>query len=695
MVNNNFMKNIEIKNYRNIGIMAHIDAGKTTTTERILYYTGISHKIGEVDSGTAIMDWMEQEQERGITITSAATTCYWNGMDRNYDFHKINIIDTPGHVDFTIEVERSLRILDGAIAIFCAVGGVEPQSETVWKQAKKYKVPKIVLINKMDRMGANFYHVINDISKKFNACVLPIQLPIGKESDFCGIVDLIKMKAIYWDKDTNGMKFYYKDIPDDMLEISKKYNNDILERVAESSEENMEKYLNEEIFTENEIHIAIRNMTINNILHPLLCSSSFKNKGVQPLLDAIIKYLPSPCEVKMNDINNKPLKEDLFTALAFKVATDQYVGSLTYLRVYSGTLKSGDIILNSTKDKKERIGRILLMQSNNREDVKEIVKGDIVAAVGLKNTGTGDTLCDINNSIVLEKMDFPDPVIFVAIEAKTKYDQEKMGAALSKLSQEDPSFTIKIDKDSGQTIISGMGELHLEIIVDRLKREFNVDVTVGTPQVAYKETIKSFIEQEGKYIRQSGGRGQYGHVWLKIEPLKRNDGILFVNKIVGGSVPREYIPAIKKGVIECLDNGVIAGYPVTDIKVTLFDGSYHDVDSSEVAFKNAASQCCRKGIQKANPILLEPIMEVNVLTPNSYMGDVISDLSRRRGMICLTQDIDNIDTKIEAKVPLSEMFGYATKLRSITQGRGTYNMQLKNYSQVPIEISQKIIDNRV
>lgn len=691
-----------IKLYRNIGIMAHIDAGKTTITERVLFYTGVSYKMGEVHDGAAVMDWMAQEQERGITITSAATTCFWSGMKKNYEKHRINIIDTPGHVDFTIEVERSLRILDGAIVIFCAVGGVESQSETVWRQANKYNVPRIAFINKMDRIGADFFRVVEQIKENLNANPLPMQIAIGKEEKFEGVVDLIKMKAIYWDNKA-GITFEYKEIPPDMLDICNEYHDKVIEAAAEADEKVMEKYLENGKLSIKEIKDGLRKRTINGEIIPVFCGTAFKNKGVQALLDAIIDYIPSPIDVKPisgvsidkeKNIKRLACDKEPFSALAFKLATDPYVGNLTFFRVYSGVLKSGDTMFNSVKFKKERFGRILQMHANSRDEIKEVCSGDIAAAVGLKYTTTGDTLTDLNNIITLEKMEFPEPVIHVAVEPKTKNDQEKMSLALSKLAQEDPSFQVRTDIESGQTIIAGMGELHLEIIIDRMKREFSVDASVGNPQVAYRETIKNTIEEEGKYIKQTGGRGQYGHVWLKIEPIKSGTGFLFINKIVGGVIPKEYIAPIEKGIKEQMQNGVIAGYPVIDVQVTLFDGSYHDVDSSEIAFKVASSQCFKSGIKKANPVLLEPIMKVEVMTPEIYMGDVVSDLNRRRGII---QNInDSISGKnIKSEIPLSEMFGYATSLRSQTQGRATYSMEFKKYSVAPLSITEKIIKKNI
>jgi elongation factor G len=692
----------KIERYRNIGIVAHIDAGKTTTSERILYYTGVSHKMGEVHEGAAVMDWMVQEQERGITITSAATTCRWRGMDGSYPEHRINIIDTPGHVDFTIEVERSLRVLDGACTVFCAVGGVEPQSETVWRQANKYKVPRLAFVNKMDRAGANFLRVVGQIKSHLGAKPLAIQLPIGAEENFLGIIDLVKMKAIFWDDATQGMRFEIKDIPTELQQQSEEMREKLLEVVAETSEELMEKYLNEGELSIEEIKTAIRYLTLKNEIVPVLCGSAFKNKGVQAMLDAVIDYLPSPIDVPavqglLMDGETRAERtasdDQPFSALAFKIATDPYVGTLTYLRIYSGVLKSGDSLINTVKDKKERFGRLLQMHANNREEIKEAYAGDVVAAIGLKYTTTGDTLCDPNKPIILERMEFPEPVIHIAVEPKTKQDQEKMGIALSRLAQEDPSFRVRTDEESGQTIIGGMGELHLEIIVDRMLREFGVGASVGKPQVAYRETITKSVEQEGKYIRQTGGRGQYGHVWLKIEPGERGSGFKFVNNIVGGVIPKEYIPAVEKGVLEQTQNGVLAGYPVLDVKVSLFDGSYHDVDSSEIAFKIAGSQCFKTGAIKAGAVILEPVMKVEVITPEDYMGDVVGDLNRRRGII---QGMDDgiAGKQIKAEVPLAEMFGYATDLRSITQGRACYSMEFKRYVEVPSSIAAGIIKSR-
>ncbi|MEK7322063.1 MAG: elongation factor G [Pseudomonadota bacterium] len=689
-----------IERYRNIGIMAHIDAGKTTTTERVLFYTGVSHKIGEVHDGAAIMDWMEQEQERGITITSAATTCYWFGMEKQFPQHRINIIDTPGHVDFTIEVERSLRVLDAACAVFCAVGGVQPQSETVWRQANKYKVPRLAFVNKMDRVGANFGRIVDQIKKRLGGNPVPIQWPIGSEENFKGVVDLIKMKAIYWNEENQGMTFEEKEIPAELRAECEEWREKMVEAAAEASEDFMEKYLEGQALTDAEIKQGLRARTIANEIVPMLCGSAFKNKGVQAMLDAVVEYMPSPADVPaingmLDDANHSPAERhssdsEPFSALAFKIATDPFVGTLTFFRVYSGVLNSGDTVYNPMKSRKERIGRIVQMHANSREEIKEVRAGDIAAAVGLKDVTTGDTLCDLNDVIILERMVFPEPVISVAVEPKTKPDQEKMGIALGRLAQEDPSFRVHTDEETGQTIISGMGELHLEIIVDRMKREFKVEANVGKPRVAYRETIRKSVEQEGKFVRQSGGRGQYGHVWLKLEPQEAGKGYEFVNGIVGGVVPREYIPAVDKGIQEQMKNGVIAGYPVVDVKVTIFDGSYHDVDSNEMAFKIAGWMGFKEGARKAGAVLLEPIMKVEVVTPEDYMGDVIGDLNRRRGMV-LGMD-DSVSGKIvHADVPLAEMFGYSTSLRSATQGRATYAMEFTRYSEVPANIADAII----
>ncbi len=686
-----------ITQYRNVGIMAHIDAGKTTTTERVLYYTGVSHKIGEVHDGAATMDWMEQEQERGITITSAATTCFWQGMDKQFDKHRINIIDTPGHVDFTIEVERSLRVLDGAVAVFCAVGGVEPQSETVWRQANKYEVPRIAFINKMDRSGADFLRVVEQLKTRLDATPIPLQLPIGAEEELQGIVDLVRMKAIYWEAENMGINYVAKEIPADMVDDCNYWRENLLEAAAEANEELMDKYLEEGDLCEDDIHKGIRERCLTTEIVPVCCGSAFKNIGVQAMLDAIIYYLPSPTEVKaingvLDDKDETETHRDAsddepFAALAFKIATDPFVGTLTFFRVYSGILKSGDMLYNSVKGKKERIGRILQMHSNSREEIKEVCAGDIAAAVGLKDVTTGDTLCAQNAKIILERMTFPEPVISVAVEPRTLADQEKMGIALGKLAHEDPSFRVHTDEESGQTIISGMGELHLDIIVDRMKREFSVDANVGAPQVSYRETIRKTVEIEGKFIRQSGGRGQYGHVWLKLEP---QEGYEFVNEIVGGSVPKEYIGAIDKGIQDQMQNGVIAGFPLVDVKATLFDGSYHDVDSNEMAFKIAASYALREGAQKADPILLEPMMKVEVVTPEDYMGDVMGDLNRRRGILEGMEDGSAGAKIIRADVPLSEMFGYATALRSATQGRAIYSMEFSKYAEAPNSVVEAI-----
>jgi len=689
-----------ISRYRNIGIMAHIDAGKTTTTERVLFYTGISHKIGEVHDGAAVMDWMEQEQERGITITSAATTCFWSGMAGQFDQHRINIIDTPGHVDFTIEVERSLRVLDGACAVFCAVGGVEPQSETVWRQANKYHVPRMAFVNKMDRTGANFLRVVEQIRERLGSHAVPIQLAIGAEENFQGVVDLIKMKAIYWNEADLGATFEEKEIPSDMMAECEKWREEMVEAAAESSEEIMDKYLEEGTLSADDICKGLRHRTLANEIVPTLCGSAFKNKGVQAMLDAFVEFMPSPIDVpaiqgilddgKDTEAERKSSDDEPFAALAFKIATDSYVGTLTFFRVYSGVLKSGDSVYNSIKGKKERVGRILQMHANSREEIKEVRAGDIAAAVGLKDVTTGETLCDAKHVIKLERMEFPEPVISVAVEPRTVADQEKMGVALQKLAQEDPSFRVKTDEESGQTIISGMGELHLDIIVDRMRREFSVEANVGAPQVSYRESIRTSVDHESKFVRQSGGKGQYGHVYLRIEPQPQGDGFDFVNEITGGVVPREYIPAVEKGVKEALDNGVIAGYPVVDVKVTLYDGSFHEVDSSEVAFKIAGSMGFREGMKLADPVLLEPIMKVEVVTPEEYMGDVVGDLNRRRGMVGGMEESPS-GKVIRSEVPLSEMFGYATDLRSATQGRATYSMEFDKYKEVPNKLSDGLI----
>jgi len=691
-----------IELYRNIGISAHIDAGKTTTTERVLFYTGVSHKIGEVHDGAAVMDWMEQEQERGITITSAATTCYWKGMDKNYPEHRINIIDTPGHVDFTIEVERSMRVLDGACMVYCAVGGVQPQSETVWRQANKYKVPRLAFVNKMDRSGANFYKVVDQMRTRLRANVVPIQIPIGAEEKFEGVVDLVRMKAIYWDDSTQGMKFELRDIPADLLKTAQDLRAQMVESAAEASEEMMNKYLEEGELSEADIKQCLRIRTIASEIVPMLCGSAFKNKGVQAMLDAVVDYLPSPIDIppvkgELADGSIGERKADdkePFAALAFKIMTDPFVGQLIFFRVYSGTLQAGDFVYNPIKDKKERIGRILLMHANEREEIKEVHAGDIAAAVGLKEATTGETLCDLNKVITLERMIFPEPVIHVAVEPKTKQDQEKMGMALNRLAKEDPSFRVKTDEESGQTIISGMGELHLEILVDRMKREFGVEANVGAPQVAYREAIRKPVEVEGKFVKQSGGRGQFGHVWLKIEPNETGKGFEFIDAIKGGTVPREFIPAVKKGLEDTLPNGVLAGFPVVDVKVTLFDGSYHDVDSNENAFKMAASMGFKDGMRKASPVLLEPMMSVEVETPEDYTGTVMGDLSSRRGMVQGMDDTVGGGKIVKAEVPLAEMFGYSTALRSATQGRATYTMEFKHYTEAPRNVAEAIMNKK-
>jgi len=691
-----------IERYRNVGIMAHIDAGKTTTTERILFYTGVSHKIGEVHDGAATMDWMEQEQERGITITSAATTCFWQGMDRQFEQHRINIIDTPGHVDFTIEVERSLRVLDGAVAVFCAVGGVEPQSETVWRQATKYKVPRLAFVNKMDRSGANFLRVVEQIKNRLGANPVPMQLAIGAEEDFEGVVDLIKMKAIHWNLDDMGVTYEESDIPQAMLAECQKWREHMVESAAEATEELMDKYLEEGDLSVEDIKFGIRQQTLANEVVPAFCGSAFKNKGVQAMLDAIIEYMPSPVDVpaikglKQDDSEDvrHSTDDEPFASLAFKIATDPFVGNLTFFRVYSGVLKSGDSVYNPLKGKKERIGRIVQMHANSREEIKEVYAGDIAAAIGLKVVTTGDTLCDEKHVIALERMEFPEPVISVAVEPKTQADQDKMALALAKLAQEDPSFRVHTDEDSGQTIISGMGELHLEIIIDRMKREFSVDANVGNPQVAYRETIRNTVKHESKFVRQSGGRGQYAHIFLKIEPLPQGKGYEFVNEIVGGVIPKEYIPAVDKGIQEQMLNGVLGGFPVEDVKVTLYDGSFHDVDSNELAFKIAGSMGFRDGAQEANPVLLEPIMNVEVVSPEDYMGDVMGDLNRRRGIVQGMEDIPS-GKQIKAEVPLSEMFGYATALRSATQGRATYSMEFAKYAEAPKMVTNAIVSRRM
>ena len=694
-------KRTPLERYRNIGIMAHIDAGKTTTTERVLFYTGISHKLGETHDGAATMDWMEQEQERGITITSAATTCFWKGMAGNYPEHRINVIDTPGHVDFTIEVERSLRVLDGAITVFCAVGGVQPQTETVWRQANKYGVPRMAFVNKMDRSGANFMRVREQMISRLKANPVPIQLPIGAEDKFAGVIDLIKMKAIYWDDASQGTKFDEREIPASQQADAAVWREKMVESAAEASEELMNKYLEVGDLSTEDIKQGLRTRTINNEVVPMLCGTAFKNKGVQAMLDAVLDFLPSPLDVpaiKGIDENGRegergPSEENPFSALAFKIATDPYVGQLIFFRVYSGSVKSGDTVFNPVKGKKERIGRLLQMHANQREEIKEVGTGDIAAAVGLKEITTGDTLCDPVHVITLERMDFPDPVIHVAVEPKTKADQEKMGIALNRLAQEDPSFRVRTDEESGQTIISGMGELHLEIIVDRMKREFGVEANVGAPQVAYREAIRKQVEIEGKFVKQSGGRGQYGHVWLRMEPNEAGKGFEFIDEIKGGVVPREYIPAVEKGLQDSLSNGVLAGYPVVDVKIALFDGSYHDVDSNENAFKMAASMAFKDGMRKANPVLLEPMMAVEVETPSEFMGNVVGDLSSRRGIIQGMEDIPGFKV-VRAEVPLAEMFGYSTILRSATQGRATYSMEFKHYSEAPKNVAEAIISKK-
>jgi len=687
-----------IERYRNIGIMAHIDAGKTTTTERVLFYTGVSHKIGEVHDGAAVMDWMEQEQERGITITSAATTCFWAGMDQQYDEYRINIIDTPGHVDFTIEVERSLRVLDGAVTVLCSVGGVEPQTETVWRQGNKYNVPRMIFVNKMDRAGADFLRVVEQAKDRLGANAVPVQLPIGAEENFEGLVDLVRMKAIYWDEENMGTSYEARDIPEDMQALCQQWRDNMVEAAAEASDELMEKFFDDSDLSDDEIRQGLRARTLAGEVVVTLCGSAFKNKGVQAMLDAVVEFMPSPIDVPAitgilddDSEGERPPKDDEpFAALAFKIATDPFVGNLTFFRVYSGVLNSGDTIYNPVKSKRERIGRILQMHSNDRKEIKEVRAGDIAAAVGLKDVTTGDTLCELKNIITLERMEFPEPVIAVAVEPKTKVDQEKMGIALQKLAKEDPSFRVATDEESGQTIISGMGELHLDIIVDRMKREFSVDANVGKPQVAYRETIRSEVEQEGKFVRQSGGRGQYGHVYLKLEPQEAGDGYEFVNAIVGGVVPREYINAVDKGAREQMENGVVAGYPVVDVKVTLYDGSYHDVDSSEMAFKIAGSMAFKEGAIKARPVLLEPIMKVEVVTPEDYMGDVMGDLNRRRGLPQGMEDSPS-GKVIRAEVPLAEMFGYATDLRSMSQGRAVYSMEFEKYNEVPRSVADTVM----
>ncbi len=688
-----------LNRYRNVGIMAHIDAGKTTTTERVLLYTGRTHKIGEVHDGGATMDWMAQEQERGITITSAATTCHWKGMDGQFDDHNINIIDTPGHVDFTIEVERSLKVLDGAVAVFCAVGGVEPQSETVWRQANKYHVPRMGFVNKMDRSGADFLVVVDKVKKLLGANAVPMQLAIGAEEDFKGVVDLVRMKAIYWNEADQGITYEAKEIPDDLKDLAQEYRELMIESAADGSEELMDKYLETGELSTQEIKAGIRAQTIANEIVPMFCGSAFKNKGVQAILDAIVEYMPSPLDIPAvkgildneEESTRKADDKEPFSALAFKIATDPFVGNLTFFRVYSGTLSAGDFVYNSARGKKDRIGRMVQMHSNNREEIKEVRAGDSAAAIGLKDVTTGDTLCDLKEKIILERMEFPEPVIAIAVEPKTKSDQERMGIALGKLAHEDPSFRVSTDEESGQTIIAGMGELHLDIIVDRMKREFDVECSVGTPQVAYRESITKTVEHEHKFAKQSGGRGQYGHVYLRIEPQEPGAGYEFGDEIKGGTIPKEYIPAIDKGVQEQMKNGVIAGFPLVDVKVTVYDGSYHDVDSSEMAFKIAGSKCLHEGVKKAAPVLLEPIMKVEVSTPEDYMGDVMGDLNRRRGII---QSMDDLPTgkSIRAEVPLSEMFGYATDVRSMSQGRASYSMEFLKYTASPQNITEQVME---
>ncbi len=689
-----------LERYRNIGIMAHIDAGKTTTTERILFYTGLSHKIGEVHDGAAVMDWMEQEQERGITITSAATTCFWKGMDQSFPEHRINIIDTPGHVDFTIEVERSLRVLDGAVAVFCAVGGVEPQSETVWRQADKYRVPRLAFVNKMDRAGANFERVVGQLKERLGAAAVPLQLPIGAEDRFEGVIDLVKMKAIYWDESTMGARFEEREIAAEYAEAAMAAREILVEAAAEASEELMDQYLESGELSQPDIKKGLRMRTLANEIVCVLCGSAFKNKGVQAMLDGVVEYLPSPLDIPPvigraddaaeTEVQRQTSDDEPFSALAFKIATDPFVGQLVFFRVYSGVLTSGSTVYNPVKDKKERIGRILQMHANERKELKEVRTGEIAAAVGLKDVTTGDTLCDPQSVITLERMEFPDPVISQAVEPKTKSDQEKLGVALGKLAQEDPSFQVRTDEESGQTIISGMGELHLEIIIDRLQREFNVDANVGKPQVAYRETMRKPIEQEHKYAKQTGGRGQYGHVYLRIEPVERGEGFEFVDEIKGGVIPREYIPAVRKGVEDAMESGVLAGYPVVDVRVTVYDGSYHEVDSSEHAFKAAAIQAFKEGSRRGDPTLLEPIMAVEVVTPEEYMGSVNGDLNSRRGVILAMEDAP-AGKLVRAEVPLAEMFGYATALRSATQGRATYSMEFKKYSPAPSNVAEVVM----
>ncbi len=690
-----------IKRYRNIGIVAHVDAGKTTTTERVLFYTGLSHKIGEVHDGAATMDWMEQEQERGITITSAATTTFWQGSKQQFDQHRINIIDTPGHVDFTIEVERSLRVLDGAVVVFCGTSGVEPQSETVWRQADRYEVPRMVFVNKMDRAGADFLRVVDQIEERLRAKPVPLQLGIGAEENFKGVIDLVKMKAILWNEEDLGLTFEEADIPGDLQDLADEYRERMIEVAAEATDDLMEKYLEEGTLSNDEIKEGIRTRTLANEIVPALCGSAFKNKGVQTMLDAVVEYMPAPDEVKAIhgylddegevDGYRHADDEEPFAALAFKIATDSYVGALTFFRVYSGVLSSGDSVFNPVKNRKERIGRMVQMHSNDRNEISEVRAGDIAAAIGLKHATTGDTLCDIKNQITLERMDFPDPVIHVAVEPRSKADQEKMGIALGKLAAEDPSFSVRTDDESGQTIIGGMGELHLDILVERMRREFSVDANIGKPQVSYRETIRKSVEAEGKFVRQSGGRGQYGHVWVRIEPYDGEQGYEFVDEIVGGVVPREYISAVNKGIREQMTNGVLAGFPLMGVKATLYDGSYHDVDSSEVAFRVAGSMAMRDGALNADPVLLEPVMSVEVVTPEDYYGDVVGDLNRRRGVVQGMEDV-HAGKAVRAEVPFSEMFGYATDLRSATQGRATFSMEFLKYKEVPDNIAAAIID---
>ena len=691
-----------IERYRNIGISAHIDAGKTTTTERILYYTGVNHKLGEVHDGAATTDWMEQEQERGITITSAAVTTFWKGMGGNFPEHRVNIIDTPGHVDFTIEVERSMRVLDGACMVYCAVGGVQPQSETVWRQANKYGVPRLAFVNKMDRTGANFFKVYEQLKTRLSANPVPVVIPIGAEENFKGVVDLIKMKAIIWDEASQGIKFAYEDIPADLQATAEEWREKMVEAAAESGEEMMNKYLESGELTEADIIQGLRTRTIAGEIQPMLCGTAFKNKGVQRMLDAVVEFLPSPVDIppvkglgeNEEQVERKAADDEKFSALAFKLMSDKYVGQLTFIRVYSGVLKSGDTVYNPVKGKKERIGRLVQMHANDRQEIEEVHAGDIAAAIGLQSVTTGETLCDPDAEVTLERMEFPEPVIHVAVEPKTKGDQEKMGLALGRLAQEDPSFRVRTDEESGQTVISGMGELHLEIIVDRMKREFGVEANVGAPQVAYREAVRKAVEQEGKFVKQSGGRGQYGHVWIKLEPNEAGKGYEFVDAIKGGTVPREFIPAVDKGLQETLPNGVLAGFPVVDVKVTLFDGSYHDVDSNENAFKMAASMAFKDAMRKASPVLLEPMMAVEVETPEDYMGNVMGDLSGRRGIVQGMEDLPGGIKAIKAEVPLAAMFGYSTTLRSLSQGRATYSMEFKHYAEAPKNVADAIINKK-